>query len=80
MEKERNMIMCKLGVYSYIAETPEKAYYAYLDSEDDHDIKTPCDLEWYKVSEMKLTMTLEPREKAASKAQKKSPKKYLAMV
>ena len=73
MEKERNMIMCRSGLFSYIGETPREAYKAYLDS--DCDYSDPCDLEWYKVSEMKLTMTLEPREKAASKAAKKSPKK-----
>lgn len=74
------MIMCRSGLFSYIGETPQEAYKAYLDS--DCDYSEPCALEWYKVSEMKLTMTLEPREKppAASKAQKKSPKKYLAMV
>ena len=67
------MIMCKSGAYSYVGETPEEAYQAYLDSDYNNDIKMPCDLEWYKVSEMKLTMTLEPCDKppAASKAPKK---------
>ena len=75
MKKERNMIMCKSGAYSYVGETTEEAYQAYLDSGYNNDIKTPYDLEWYMVSEMNLTMTLEPREKAASKETKKSPQK-----
>ena len=67
------MIMCKSGVYSYFGETPDNAYQEYLDSENDNDIMSPCEFKWYKVSEMKLTMTLEPCDKppAASKAPKK---------
>lgn len=58
------MIVCKYGNYAYFGATPAEAFDAYLNSKEDHDLRGPYDLEWFRAQEMlpALTLTQKPPE------------------
>jgi len=44
-------------------QTAEEAYQNYASSRDDHNSLAPSELQWFSASEMKLSMTLVPKQK-----------------
>jgi hypothetical protein len=73
-EEETNMYICKIEQYSYTGTTASEAYANYLNSDGDHDVVQPDQLQWFQAVEMQPAITLthvpKPNEKPEPKPKK----------
>ena len=64
------MIICIDDCYAYRGKTAEEAYQKYAAASDDHSSLAPSELAWFSASEMKLSMTLVPKQKEVTEKAK----------